>query len=935
MFELLRFFKINCSGSRKADSFLIKNAVKCIFLLLFFAFSTCNQIDLWENNYSLPDVTITSASANNVPPPWSITFAWDYPPITDMSGLHITCTDTSTSTVVHTGSVGQSVTSYTINSGLVASQRYNINMRLTDKWGKSSQGINFAITTQAGTIHFIYNEAQLDAVRLLPADTYNLMADLDLLAAGYNNWSPINPFTGVFEGNGHIIRNLTITTAIDERGLFGQVHGTNSNEGIIRNVHLVDVDVTGNEFTGGLIAYIHNDVRGLVYGCSVTGTIAGSLHTGGLIGQSINCDILSSYAIVTITSVDGQVGGLIGRNNNSSFYNSYAVATITAVGYTGGLIGYMENDSASIDIIIDNCHAAATVNSSFDYAGGLIGFVENTGSRTITIQNNCYAEGIVNNNSGNNTGGPIGYLYNFSSGSVILQNNCYATATVNGTGTNTGGLIGLIDNADVGAITLQDCHTSGTVDGSGGHTGGLIGRCTNSTADAGVNGTITLNNCRHTIGAVTGSSNTGGLIGSAYNNVNIASITLNNCDATSDVKGATEIGGLIGSSVNDSTTVLAIKLNYCFHTTGITDGVGNTGGLVGFSRTTFFDNCTASGTVTGNGQYTGGLIGQNIDDMGSNSVVYCSSSCLVYGYDNYTGGLIGMNESAMINHSNATGYVSINIASFAPGNAYAGGLIGYNNNSTISNSYAECNVDAYFNTSMAGAHNVYTGGLIGYNTMGIEESHAIGIVTTEIDGSDTKIVYSGGLVGRNYSDITLCYFDGEVRADNGTPSQIYAGGLVGYYTGGVTMSQCFSDGIVRADKPENLAAGGLVGYNVNTIDNSYSLCNVQAAGDCAGGFVGYNGGAITNCYSAGPVSSSSANHGGFCGFDDGGSYPSCYYDEDYSGQSDTGKGDPVEHTLMLDQGTYAGWDFPPPTGSIWLIDSNNGGYPYLCWNWPY
>ncbi len=151
MFTVLHLFNINYSGRQKADSFITRNTIIIIILFLFFSIPACNQINLWENNYTIPDVTITSASATAS----TITFNWTYPPITDMKALYITCTDTTTGIVVHTDSVGQqSVVSYTINSGLIANQRYNINMRITDKWGKSSPGINFAIITQAGKYTF-------------------------------------------------------------------------------------------------------------------------------------------------------------------------------------------------------------------------------------------------------------------------------------------------------------------------------------------------------------------------------------------------------------------------------------------------------------------------------------------------------------------------------------------------------------------------------------------------------------------------------------------------------------------------------------------------------------------------------------------------------------------------------------------------------------
>ncbi len=54
---------------------------------------------------------------------------------------------------------------------------------------------------------------------------YNLMEDLDLSDPDYYNsglgWVPIGTFTGIFEGNGHIIRNLMINRITNVLGFSG------------------------------------------------------------------------------------------------------------------------------------------------------------------------------------------------------------------------------------------------------------------------------------------------------------------------------------------------------------------------------------------------------------------------------------------------------------------------------------------------------------------------------------------------------------------------------------------------------------------------------------------------------------------------------------------------------------------------------------------
>jgi hypothetical protein len=112
----------------------------------------------------------------------------------------------------------------------------------------------------------ITTAAQLDAVRNNLSGSYILAADIDL--SSYENFSPIGifepvseakedqetpkrklAFTGVFDGNGHKISNVTIS-APDKGGvgLFGCVAGEN---GVVKNLVVENVNVTGYMLVGG------------------------------------------------------------------------------------------------------------------------------------------------------------------------------------------------------------------------------------------------------------------------------------------------------------------------------------------------------------------------------------------------------------------------------------------------------------------------------------------------------------------------------------------------------------------------------------------------------------------------------------------------------------------------------------------------------------
>ena len=112
-----------------------------------------------------------------------------------------------------------------------------------------------------------------------------LMNDIDL--SGYENWDPIGrsqtgsfseAFQGTFNGNGYVIKNLTINRPDEEYvGLFGYTNGAN-----IENVGLENVNVTGGSKVGGLAGT--SITSGEMSNCYATGSVRGEDNVGGLAG---------------------------------------------------------------------------------------------------------------------------------------------------------------------------------------------------------------------------------------------------------------------------------------------------------------------------------------------------------------------------------------------------------------------------------------------------------------------------------------------------------------------------------------------------------------------------------------------------------------------------------------------------------------------------
>ena len=175
---------------------------------------------------------------------------------------------------------------------------------------------------------------------------YELVRDLDfnddnsyssttnrIIWATGAGWQPIgdfsNPFTGQFEGNGFTISNLMINRGrTNGVGLFGYT-GSGSE---IANVGLQNIDITGDNDVGGLVA----SNNGTITNSYAMGTVSGDDGVGSLVGSN-NGTIKNSYAMEAVSG-DDDVGGLVG-SNNGTIKNSYAMEAVSGDDNVGGLVG--------------------------------------------------------------------------------------------------------------------------------------------------------------------------------------------------------------------------------------------------------------------------------------------------------------------------------------------------------------------------------------------------------------------------------------------------------------------------------------------------------------------------------------------------------------------------------------------------------------------
>ncbi len=156
----------------------------------------------------------------------------------------------------------------------------------------------------------------------------------DLWWNGGNGWQPLGSaskrFDATFEGNGHAISDLTINRPdTDDVGLFGYVF----EDAQIQGLALDDVNVTGNEYVGGLAGRS----AGTVQRSYAHGVVSGKRSVGGLIGENQGT-VENTYSTGS-ASGENSIGGLVGLHSSGAIRDSYSVGPVTASNSAGGFAG--------------------------------------------------------------------------------------------------------------------------------------------------------------------------------------------------------------------------------------------------------------------------------------------------------------------------------------------------------------------------------------------------------------------------------------------------------------------------------------------------------------------------------------------------------------------------------------------------------------------
>ncbi len=318
---------------------------------------------------------------------------------------------------------------------------------------------------------------------------YYLTADIDL--TGVAGQGPIGTnatnFTGKFDGMGHSVKGLSLTTSTEQDfGLFGKIKGAT-----VRNL--------------------------TVYG-SVTSTVAGNAVVGGVVGTLdpdsfvVNC---TSYVDVTYDNTTKAAKGV------------------------GGIAGYIYAGSTNTGMVVKNCTNYGAVKSISGgkeaIVGGIVGIVNDNGAGVCEIKycqnfGDVYGEGIK-------VGGIVGYLAQAAAGGGADVAYCANHGDVTGTKGTQARMGGIVGYANSSSVTdgkepnVTFCINYGSVTTDIGYeSAGVLGYNVGVNVDNCVNlGTLTA------LDSETSEKPIGGVIGKTYTSKTAIVYTITNCYTTSGV----------------------------------------------------------------------------------------------------------------------------------------------------------------------------------------------------------------------------------------------------------------------------------------------------------------------------------------------------------------------------------------------------------------
>jgi hypothetical protein len=256
---------------------------------------------------------------------------------------------------------------------------------------------------------------EFNAIRNRLDGHYVLEADIDL--ASYGNFVPIGAFvplsdapedaekpklelafTGVFDGNGHTVSNVTINAPETAGvGLFGCVAG---DDGVVKNLVVENVTVSGMMLVSGVIGY--GEIKNTIENITLQGTNSITCTTnmaGGIVGGGF-CKIKNSRAVASITLTGPGEVGMAGIIAGGIEDGSIIGCTVTggSISAPAGSLGIGGLAACAQAAEVKNCavgDVTITVGENCFMIGGLLGYAGTYSPDTPTSIDNCTVTNVT------------------------------------------------------------------------------------------------------------------------------------------------------------------------------------------------------------------------------------------------------------------------------------------------------------------------------------------------------------------------------------------------------------------------------------------------------------------------------------------------------------------------------------------------------------
>jgi hypothetical protein len=432
-------------------------------------------------------------------------------------------------------------------------------------------------------------------------------------------------FYGTFDGGGFTLENLTLQGTGTNRGLFARVVN-----GTVKNLILKSIG-----FSGAATA-----AQGVVTG-EATGatfqnislrsiTFSGATNLGGLVGRATNSTLARiQSASVSITGSSANIGGIIGLDAGGNAITNVGIqggAISTTGAQAGGVFGNATAASTIVGAVVVN----TSVNANGGQVGGVGGYINIASSPAYSVDEVLISSLTSTASSSSNKGALFGRASN-----LVLSDVDVTSATISGS-QNLGGVVGYLE----GSLSRFDRVAAKSSISGGNYQGGIVGYMTNGNLN-GLSGHVTpSNNNQWWVGGLVGYMSNGQV------NDGNARITYTAASGTYAIGGA--IGQLAGGAARRLVT---------------------------------------SGTISGSGQYVGGVIGQRdsatVDNVVSHMSVNGSS---------YRSGIIGINTGSYTTLTNLYSW-----GTMGTGGSFLSNIIGGN-----SGSISGTGVNWLYNTTNSG-----------------------------------------------------------------------------------------------------------------------------------------------------------------------------------------------------------------------------------------